>query len=78
MVNYATILTIAKEGNWDKAHQQVQSHSNPMACLIHGYLHRVEGDMSNAHYWYRRANETMPNNSLEDEWNRLYSLTQSD
>ncbi len=49
-----------------------------MACLIHGYLHRVEGDLGNAQYWYRRANKFMPDNSLEEEWNRLYSLVESD
>jgi hypothetical protein len=45
-----------------------------MACLIHGYLHRVEGDPGNAEYWYKRAEVTIPDNTLEQEWQRLYAL----
>ena len=74
---YTEILNIEKEGNWNLAHQRVQSFSDPMAYLIHGYLHRVEGDLGNAQYWYRRANEAMPDNTLVEEWNRLYLLAQS-
>ena len=65
-------LELAKEGKWDEAHKLIQSHSDPLSCLIHGYLHRVEGDLSNAAYWYRSAAEPMPDNSLEQEWRRLH------
>lgn len=65
-------LELAKDGKWNEAHRLIQRHSDRLSCLIHGYLHRVEGDLSNAKYWYRRADETMPENSLEQELNRLY------
>lgn len=39
-------LGLAKAGEWDKAHQQVQQYSDQWSCLIHGYLHRVECDIS--------------------------------
>lgn len=49
----------------------VQPYTDTLSCLIHGYLHRVEGDLSNARYWYRRAGEDMPDNSLDREMRRL-------
>lgn len=73
-INYLDVLNTAKKGNWDQAHKQIQSYSDPMACMIHGYLHRIEGDLGNAQYWYDRAKQYMPDNSLEDEWERLSIL----
>ena len=64
-------LKLAEEGEWDAAHELVQPHSDPNSCLIHGYLHRVEGDLGNADYWYRRAGATRPDNTLEEELQRL-------
>jgi len=72
--DYIEVLNYAKVGEWDKAHQLIQSHSDQMSCLIHAYLHRVEGDLSNANYWYARAEFTMPDNTLEEELKRLYQL----
>lgn len=71
--DYIAVLESIKAGQWDQAHDIVQSRSDTTACLIHAYLHRVEGDLSNARYWYRQAGESMPNNTLEDELNRLYA-----
>lgn len=70
---YVRAMDLAREGEWDAAHEIVQAHNDRMACLIHGYLHRVEGDLSNAGYWYRQAGEPMPDNSLEEEFERLYA-----
>jgi hypothetical protein len=53
--DYIKVLNLAKQGNWDEAHRLVQSFSDSWSCLIHAYLHRVEGDLSNARYWYGRA-----------------------
>ena len=72
--DYTQALNLAKEGEWDAAHKLVQVYSDERACLIHGYLHRVEGDLSNARYWYQRAGVAMPDNTLEKELNRLYEL----
>ncbi len=70
-------LAEAKKGNWVDAHRLVQSMADQNACLIHGYLHRVEGDLGNARYWYNRANQSMPENSLAEEWDRLNDLIRS-
>lgn len=42
--------------DWDEAHRIVQQYEdNPMAAWIHAVLHKIEGDLSNARYWYRHA-----------------------
>jgi hypothetical protein len=59
----------AGKGNWDAAHELVQAREGEQACdWIHAYLHRQEGDLTNAGYWYRRAKKPVPNGSLEEEW----------
>ena len=70
-------LDYYREGQWDKAHQLIQSFTDRNSCLIHGYLHRVEGDPNNARYWYNRVGEDMPDNTLEEELSRLYELVRS-
>jgi len=69
-------LALAREGSWDAAHSLIQSHSDELACLIHGYLHREEGDLGNAGYWYRRVGREMPDNTLEEELAVLEELAQ--
>lgn len=58
-------------GDWEKAHEQVDSLDGKSAARIHAYLHRKEGDQWNATYWYERADETQPNLTLEEEWKDL-------
>lgn len=72
--DYRKALDLAKSGKWDDAHETVQPFSDPLSCRIHGYLHRVEGDQGNARYWYNRAGMKIPDNSLENELNRLYEI----
>ncbi|MEB2785193.1 hypothetical protein [Algoriphagus persicinus] len=55
-------------GDWERAHDQVDSLDGKDAARIHAYLHRKEGDQWNADYWYRRAGETSPDLTLEEEW----------
>ena len=50
----------------------MQEHSDPLAYRIHAYLHRVEGDLSNAGYWYRRAGVEAFTGSEEEELKALY------
>lgn len=71
---HRTALNLARAGNWDEAHRIVQDHEDELACLIHAWLHRQEGDDGNAGYWYRRAGATFPANTLDEEWQRLYQL----
>jgi hypothetical protein len=44
---------------------------NPRGAWVHAYLHRKEGDLGNAGYWYRRANQPIATDSLESEWDRI-------
>lgn len=59
------------KGNWNSAHELIQDLETKEAAWIHAYLHRKEGDKSNASYWYLRANAKMPSYSLEQEWEEL-------
>ena len=63
----------AAKGNWDAAHRIVQDESDTNSAWVHAYLHRVEGDLSNAGYWYRRAGKPVAKDSLEGEWERIVS-----
>jgi hypothetical protein len=67
-------LEMAAQGNWNGAHQLIQQYEDKLACRIHGYLHRVEGDNGNAAYWYRRSGSSLPANSLHAEFEKLYEL----
>jgi hypothetical protein len=59
------------KGEWDKAHEIAQGINNFSGSLIHAYLHRKEGDVSNANYWYAKADRKMPNVALSEEWDQL-------
>lgn len=59
------------KGNWNLAHDQVDQLPGKSAARIHAYLHRKEGDKWNANYWYSKAGEKMPDQSLEEEWEEL-------
>ncbi len=67
-------LELAAQGDWDGAHQIIQVYDDNLACLVHGYLHRIEGDNGNAAYWYQRAERSLPANSLHEEFDQLYTL----
>lgn len=59
------------KGDWARAHTVVQDLSSPEAALVHAYLHRKEGDLANARYWYRRASATEATGALDDEWRAI-------
>ena len=61
----------AMKNNWDMAHEIVQDINSDTAFWIHAYLHRVEGDLNNANYWYNRANKNVSTESLESELNDI-------
>jgi hypothetical protein len=63
----------AAKGNWDQAHKIVQDEESSDAAWVHAYLHRVEGDLGNATYWYRRAAKSAATGSLEAEWEAIAS-----
>lgn len=69
---YIEALETERGGDWDKAHRIVQELNTPEAAWIHAYLHRVEGDLGNAAYWYRRANKPECRATLEEEWQEIH------
>ncbi len=48
-------LWLAKKGEWHRSHDLVDGIDTPLGAWIHAHLHVLEGDLSNAEYWYRRA-----------------------
>jgi hypothetical protein len=60
-------------GEWDKAHEIANDVDDKTGAWVHAYLHRKEGDVGNAAYWYRRAEQPVASDSLESEWTRIVS-----
>lgn len=60
-----------RRGDWDQAHEAAQSHKSPEAAWVHAYLHRKEGDLGNARYWYNRARKPESRDPLEKEWDQI-------
>ncbi len=60
-----------RKDDWDQAHQIVQDLDNPSSAHVHAHLHRVEGDLENAAYWYRRAGTAVAKEDLSSEWQAL-------
>jgi hypothetical protein len=63
----------AAKGDWDAAHKIVQDESDANSAWVHAYLHRVEDDLGNAAYWYRRAGKPEAKDALEAEWEWIVS-----
>jgi hypothetical protein len=59
------------KGDWTKAHESAQQDEGAAGAWVHAYLHRKEGDLSNAAYWYQRAGKPTARNSLQEEWNEI-------
>lgn len=66
-----TALWHDARGDWARAHQIVQGEEGIDAAAVHAYLHRKEGDLSNADYWYGRAKRVRPDTDLAIEWRAL-------
>ncbi len=60
-----------KRGDWDTAHSIAQQIPTKDGSRVHAYLHRKEGDLGNANYWYSRAGEPAPTTGLDSEWDDL-------
>ncbi len=61
------------KGDWKKAHACAQEEATPTGARVHAYLHRVEGDLSNAGHWYKRADRSPATGTLAEEWDSLAS-----
>lgn len=55
------------KGQWKKAHDLIDHLNDPISAHVHAYLHRVEGDLWNARYWYNRAKQPEFLGTLDDE-----------
>ena len=61
------------KGDWERAHEVAQEIHTPDGSWIHAYLHRKEGDGSNARYWYSRAGKPAAHGNLDQEWRAIVS-----
>jgi hypothetical protein len=66
-----TSLWWDKKGDWDTAHSIAQKIPTVQGSAVHAYLHREEGVIWNADYWYSRAGRKRPSMTLEEEWKSL-------
>ena len=64
-------LWLDASGDWEGAHRVAQDVDTPLGAWVHAYLHRKEGDLGNAAYWYRRAGRSVSTDALAAEWDRL-------
>lgn len=56
------------KGDWQRAHECAQAdEAGPRTAWVHAYLHRREGDLGNAAYWYRRAGRPVARGELDEE-----------
>ena len=62
-----------KKGDWEKSHEIVQNAKDTDSAWVHAYLHRKEGDLSNARYWYRRGAKPEFKADLNQEWEQMVS-----
>ncbi len=67
MVNLKHAVSLARHGQWDKAHRMVQDDDSMLGAWFHGILHVREGDLPNAEYWYRRAARSFAGRGTPDE-----------
>lgn len=59
------------KGDWEEAHRQAQEDKNIEGAWVHAHLHRVEGDLPNARYWYQRAGRDPSNAPLGRELDEI-------
>jgi hypothetical protein len=61
----------AAKDDWERAHQIVMAHEGRDCAWVHAYLHRREGDLPNARWWYKEAKRPVAAGSLDDEWSAI-------
>ena len=64
-------LWYVANNDWDRAHELAQNQDDGVGAWVHAHLHRVEGDLRNAGYWYRRADRPECAGSMEAEWDDI-------
>ena len=68
---YIQALWYDAKNNWAKAHSLIDSLDDRNSSWVHAYLHRKEGEISNADYWYGRAHKQRPAENLQEEWKSI-------
>jgi hypothetical protein len=58
-------------GDWKQAHRLAQGQKDADGAWVHAYLHRIEGDLSNAEHWYRRAGKPPSTAPSTQEWDEI-------
>jgi hypothetical protein len=61
----------AGKDNWEAAHAFVMEEMDRHSAWVHGYLHRVEGDLVNASYWYGQAGRAVATGPMASEWETI-------
>jgi len=74
---YLQSLWYDGKGDWNRSHEIIQNIEDKTASWIHAYLHRKEGDIGNADYWYRRADKKRPDITLKEEWETIVKALMS-
>ena len=64
----------AGHGDWERAHRIVMEAKGRDAAWVHAYLHRQEGDLENARYWYRKAKKPEVTGDLATEWSAIAAV----
>ena len=59
------------KGEWAQAHALVDELETREGMAVHAFLHRKEGSLANAEYWYQRAGRKFHRASVEEEWEAL-------
>ena len=72
--SYLEAIRLIEKGDWEASHRLIQMYNTQTACWIHAHLHRIEGDLWNAAYWYERAGKKMTGLSFEAELKQIKSF----
>jgi len=64
-------LWLDHHGDWEAAHAVAQEMEDADGAWVHAYLHRKEGDLANARYWYRRAGRSASEATSQQEWEAM-------
>ena len=61
-------VQLLESGDWQAAHAIVQEDEDSrLFCWAHGIVHLMEGDRSNARYWYRKAGRAFDKDTSASE-----------
>ena len=71
-------VELAEQGFWDDAHRIVQQIDDPISHWLHANLHREEGDLDNAQYWYHRAVREYTEMEVSEERRHILAFLEGD